>query len=152
MTLSLPSNTTPSGNVKMSSVSSKLYVSLNHGSVLQIFKKNILPKRCTQENTVSPDTGSKSFKRKCRQCSFISPFIYVILVTCSSIDRKIHTFLIPSSQKWPLQRTVFSQLQNWMVKLICNEIPPNPTIHNHTHKESFHLRSGVLKGYWWSCD
>ena len=85
MTLSLPGNKTPLGNVNLSSVSSKnvllveLHALLNHRRVLQNFEKPTYFPNDVPKKTLLTQTLAAKPLRKFRQrhSLSLSPFIYV---------------------------------------------------------------------------
>ena len=127
MTLSLPGNNAPSGNINLLSISSKnvviveLYVFVKPRKRSSEFHEtNLLPKRCTQEITVHPDTGNKRYKKNFVNVIYLV-HSYTENLDTSSINRKIHTFLIPCSQEMTSPKNRIFITAKLTGKLSCNE-------------------------------
>ena len=147
MALSLPvgNNKAPSQNVNLSSVSWRnvdLYTLLNHGNVLQIFKKPTYFLNGVPTKTLLTQTLAAKALRSFVNVIYLPVYRQVLLP--SPLIKRFTLFSFPEAKKWPLQRTVFSQLRNQLGKLQPTNKKRKVSRNLQsiiTHRGSFHLHN-----------
>jgi hypothetical protein len=107
MTLSLPGNKTPSGNVNLSSVSSsknvlivELYALLNHGSVLQNFKKpTYFPNDVPKKTLLTQTLAAKALRKKFVNAIYLSVHVCKFQLPAPPLIERFTFFSFPVAKK-----------------------------------------------------